>query len=68
MFPFGRNVLIYPKCLCTGFVNWATEQVKGFTDMFRRQVYGGDEDEETIRESRDVARSQATMVGGISLI
>jgi hypothetical protein len=67
----ASGLLLLSLCVCVwvlmrvsiGFVKWSTEQVKAFADMFRRQVYAADdENEETIKESLEVTRSQAAMV------
>ena len=45
-----------------GFVRWAAEQVETYAEMFRRQVYGADQDGKVIEESLEVTKSHGAMV------
>lgn len=46
-----------------GFVRWASAQVEIFAEIFRRQVYGADQDGKVIEESLEVTKAQGAMVG-----
>ena len=48
-----------------GFVRWASEQVEIYAEMFRRQVYGADQDGKVIEESLEVTKSHGAMVSPV---
>ena len=45
-----------------GFVRWASAQVEIYAEIFRRQVYGADQDGKVIEESLEVTKAQGAMV------
>ncbi|KAI5481542.1 hypothetical protein MNV49_002768, partial [Pseudohyphozyma bogoriensis] len=47
--------------MASGFVRWASEQVEIYAEMFRRQVYGADQDGKVIEESLEVTKSHGAM-------
>ncbi|KAA1082799.1 exocyst complex component exo84 [Puccinia graminis f. sp. tritici] len=53
--------------LASGFVKWAVDQLDLFGEIFRRQVYEGDEDQWTIQESISVTRAHAGMLKEVGL-
>ncbi|WAR62208.1 hypothetical protein PtB15_14B303 [Puccinia triticina] len=53
--------------LASGFVKWAVDQLDFFGEIFRRQVYEGDEDQWTIKESISVTRTHAGMLKEVGL-
>ncbi|KAK4699025.1 exocyst complex component 8, partial [Phenoliferia sp. Uapishka_3] len=47
--------------MASGFVRWASEQVEIYAEMFRRQVYGADQDGNVIAESLEVTKAHGAM-------
>ena len=46
----------------TGFVRWSSLQIEVYAEMFRRQVFGVDQDGKVVQESLAVTRAHAAMV------
>ncbi|KAH9443726.1 hypothetical protein MJO28_014006 [Puccinia striiformis f. sp. tritici] len=53
--------------LASGFVKWAVDQLDLFGEIFRRQVYEGEEDPWTIQESISVTKAHAGMLKEVGL-
>ncbi|GAA5891419.1 hypothetical protein JCM6882_004688 [Rhodosporidiobolus microsporus] len=53
--------------MASGFVRWASEQVEIYADMFRRQVYGADQDGKVIEESLEVTKTHGAMLRDVGL-
>ncbi|KAM0754770.1 hypothetical protein T439DRAFT_284794, partial [Meredithblackwellia eburnea MCA 4105] len=53
--------------MASGFVRWASEQVETYAEMFRRQVYGADQDGKVIEESLEVTKSHGAMLRDVGL-
>ncbi|GAA5948707.1 hypothetical protein JCM3775_004715, partial [Rhodotorula graminis] len=49
------------------FVRWASEQVEIYAEMFRRQVYGVDQDGRVIDESLEVTKAHGAMLRDVGL-
>lgn len=45
-----------------GFVRWAAEQIELYAEIFRRQIYGADQDPQAIQDSLGVTMTHAGMV------
>lgn len=50
----------------TGFVRWSSQQIEVYAEMFRRQVFGVDQDPKVVQESLAVTRAHAAMAGASS--
>ncbi|GAA6052688.1 hypothetical protein JCM3770_007175 [Rhodotorula araucariae] len=53
--------------MASGFVRWASEQVEIYAEMFRRQVYGADQDGKVIEESLEVTKAHGAMLRDVGL-
>jgi len=53
--------------LASGFVKWAVDQLDLFGEIFRRQVYEGEEDPLIIQESISVTKAHAGMLKEVGL-
>ncbi|PLW54141.1 hypothetical protein PCANC_06452 [Puccinia coronata f. sp. avenae] len=53
--------------LASSFVKWAVDQLDLFGEVFRRQVYEGEEDQWTIQESISVTKAHAGMLKEVGL-
>ncbi|KPV76479.1 uncharacterized protein RHOBADRAFT_25548 [Rhodotorula graminis WP1] len=53
--------------MASGFVRWASEQVEIYAEMFRRQVYGVDQDGRVIDESLEVTKAHGAMLRDVGL-
>lgn len=53
--------------MASGFVRWASKQVEVFAEMFRRQVYGSDQDDVVVAESLAVTRTHSSMLREVGL-
>ncbi|GAA6028052.1 hypothetical protein JCM8097_001849 [Rhodosporidiobolus ruineniae] len=53
--------------MASGFVRWASEQVEIYAEMFRRQVYGADQDGKVIEESLEVTKTHGAMLRDVGL-
>jgi len=43
----------------SSFVDWAKQQIENYADMFRKQVFSADTDEQTVQECIDITQAQA---------
>lgn len=50
-----------------GFVRWASTQVEAYAEMFRRQVYGVDQDPKVVAEALEITRSSAGQLKDVGL-
>ena len=50
-----------------GFVKWASDQVNSYAAIFRRQVYGLDQDPKLIQEVKDITMSSAQILNDVGL-
>ena len=48
---------------CKGFIDWAKGQIEIFAEIFRKQVFSSDADQQTIDEALKIAHSQSRKVG-----
>ena len=55
------------NAMASGFVRWASQQIEAYAEMFRRQVYGPDQDPRVIEESLAVTRTHALMLKDVGL-
>ncbi|KAN0061879.1 exocyst complex component exo84 [Thecaphora frezii] len=53
--------------MASGFVQWASTQVEAYGEMFRRQVYGVDQDPKVISECLEISRSSAAQLKEVGL-
>ncbi|TNY18529.1 exocyst complex component EXO84 [Rhodotorula diobovata] len=53
--------------MASGFVRWASEQVEIYAEMFRRQVYGADQDGKVIEESLEVTKAHGAVLRDVGL-
>ncbi|GAA5961012.1 hypothetical protein JCM3765_006502 [Sporobolomyces pararoseus] len=53
--------------MASGFVRWASAQVEIYAEIFRRQVYGADQDGKVIEESLEVTKAQGAMLRDVGL-
>lgn len=53
--------------MASGFVQWASEQVRAYADTFRRQVYGVDQDPRIVQEAIDITRNCAQLLNDVGL-
>jgi len=53
--------------LASGFVRWASQQIEIFAVIFRRQVYGADQDPVGIEQSLAVTRTHGLMLRDVGL-
>ncbi|GAA5869196.1 hypothetical protein JCM16303_000387 [Sporobolomyces ruberrimus] len=53
--------------MASGFVRWASAQVEIYAEIFRRQVYGADQDGRVIEESLEVTKAQGAMLRDVGL-
>jgi len=55
-----------------GFIDWAKKQVKMYAEMFRKQVYSSDVEQQTVEEALEITHSQSRKVRsfntGLSLL
>ena len=50
-----------------GFVQWASNQVASYATIFRRQVYGVDQDAKLVKEAIDITLSSAQILNDVGL-
>ncbi|GAA6058631.1 hypothetical protein JCM10212_004042 [Sporobolomyces blumeae] len=53
--------------MASGFVRWASAQVEIYAEIFRRQVYGADQDGKVIEESLEVTKAHGAMLRDVGL-
>ncbi|WFD18344.1 exocyst complex component exo84 [Malassezia caprae] len=53
--------------MASGFVQWASDQVRAYADTFRRQVFGVDQDPRVVQEAIDITRSCAQILNDVGL-
>ena len=53
--------------MASGFVQWASDQVKSYAETFRRQVYGVDQDPRVVQEAIDITRKCAQLLNDVGL-
>lgn len=53
--------------MASGFVQWASDQVKAYAETFRRQVYGVDQDPRVVDEALDITRRCAQLLNEVGL-
>lgn len=53
--------------MASGFVQWASDQVRVYADMFRRQVYGVDKDPQLVRETIEITMNCAELLNEVGL-
>lgn len=63
-FPHPRRRAFSPRRLMRvlGFVRWASRQIEVYAEMFRRQVFGVDQNPVVVQESLAVTKAHAAMV------
>ncbi|WFD02126.1 exocyst complex component exo84 [Malassezia obtusa] len=53
--------------MASGFVQWASDQVRSYAATFRRQVYGVDQDPQVVKEAKDITMSSAQILNDVGL-
>lgn len=53
--------------MASGFVRWAAEQIELYASIFRRQVYGVDQDVQSIQDCMSVTKAHASMLKEVGL-
>ncbi|GAA5938435.1 uncharacterized protein JCM15063_000734 [Sporobolomyces koalae] len=53
--------------MASGFVRWASAQVEIYAEIFRRQVYGADQDGKVVQESLEVTKAHGAMLRDVGL-
>ena len=53
--------------MASGFVQWASDQVKAYAETFRRQVYGVEQDPRVVDEALDITRRCAQLLNEVGL-
>ncbi|PWZ01194.1 hypothetical protein BCV70DRAFT_188397 [Testicularia cyperi] len=53
--------------MASGFVQWASVQIQTYADLFRRQVYGVDQDPAVIAEALEISRASADQLKEVGL-
>lgn len=53
--------------LTTGFVQWASDQIRSYAETFRRQVYGANQDPRIVQEAKDITRKCAQILNDVGL-
>ncbi|WFD42122.1 exocyst complex component exo84 [Malassezia psittaci] len=53
--------------MASGFVQWASNQVASYATIFRRQVYGVDQDAKLVKEAKDITLSSAQILNDVGL-
>ncbi|KAH9817504.1 Cullin repeat-like-containing domain protein [Melampsora americana] len=53
--------------MASGFVRWAAEQIELYASIFRRQVYGVDQDAQSIQDCMSVTKAHSSMLKEVGL-
>ncbi|GAA95398.1 uncharacterized protein L969DRAFT_21958 [Mixia osmundae IAM 14324] len=53
--------------VASGFVRWATQQIEVYAEVFRRQVYGADQEASVIEASKAETKKQGAMLRDVGL-
>ena len=48
--------------LCTGFIEWAKEQIEYYAEMYRKQVYGSDVELQVVQDAIKITYVQSKRV------
>ncbi|PKI83108.1 Exo84p [Malassezia vespertilionis] len=53
--------------MASGFVQWASDQVRSYGETFRRQVYGVDQDPDVVKEAKEITMNCAQILNDVGL-